>query len=95
MEVEAFLMTHPSVNLAAVVSLPDARLAEVAVAFVRAEPGCTIAAPEIVEYCRGKIASFKIPRHVALLDDFPMTSTGKIQKVRLRDEAKRRFAGEP
>jgi fatty-acyl-CoA synthase len=95
MEVEAFLMTHPSVNLAAVVSLPDARLAEVAVAFVRTEPGSTLAAAEVVEYCRGKIASFKIPRHVALLDDFPMTSTGKIQKVRLRDEAKRRFAAEP
>ena len=92
MEVEAFLMTHPSVNLAAVVSLPDARLAEVAVAFVRTEPGCALTASEVVEYCRGKIASFKIPRHVALLDDLPMTSTGKIQKVRLRDEAKRRFA---
>ena len=92
MEVEAFLMSHPAVNLAAVVSLPDARLSEVAVAFVRAEPGCALGESELVDYCRGKIASFKIPRHVALVDDFPMTSSGKIQKVRLREEAQRRFA---
>jgi fatty-acyl-CoA synthase len=93
MEVEAFLMTHPAVNLAAVVSLPDARLTEVAVAFVRTEPGRAITEPELVDYCRGKIASFKIPRRVALVDDFPMTSSGKIQKVRLREEAQRRFGG--
>jgi fatty-acyl-CoA synthase len=92
MEVEAFLMTHPSVNLAAVVSLPDARLSEVAVAFVRTEPGRALGPSELVEYCRGKIASFKIPRHVALVEDFPMTGSGKIQKVRLREEARRRFA---
>jgi fatty-acyl-CoA synthase len=92
MEVEAFLMTHPAVNLAAVVSLPDARLSEVAVAFVRTEPGRAVTESELVDYCRGKIASFKIPRHVAVVDGFPMTSSGKIQKVRLRDEARRRFA---
>jgi fatty-acyl-CoA synthase len=93
MEVEAFLMTHPAINLAAVVSLSDARLSEVAVAFVRLEPGRAVTEADVIEYCRGKIASFKIPRRVAFIDDFPMTGSGKIQKVKLRDEAGRRFSG--
>ena len=91
MEVEAYLMTHPAINLAAVVGLPDARLSEVAVAFIRLEPGPTVTEPEVIEYCRGKIASYKIPRHVLFVDDFPWTGSGKIQKVKLREEASRRF----
>ncbi|HMH51640.1 MAG TPA: AMP-binding protein [Candidatus Acidoferrum sp.] len=89
MEVEAFLMTHPAVNLAAVVSLPDARLSEVGVAFVRSEPGQALTEDDVLAHCRGRIASFKIPRRVIFVDDFPMTSSGKIQKVRLRAEAAR------
>jgi len=92
MEVEAYLMGHPAINLAAVVGLPDARLAEMAVAFVRLEPGHRLAEGEVIEFCRGKIASFKIPRRVAIVDDFPMTSSGKIQKVALRAEARERFS---
>lgn len=91
MEVEAFLMAHPAVDLAAVVSLPDARLSEVGVAFLRRAPGQTLTEAEVIEHCRGKIASFKIPRHVVFVDDFPMTSSGKIQKARLREEALRRL----
>jgi acyl-coenzyme A synthetase/AMP-(fatty) acid ligase len=94
MEVEAYLMTHPDVNLAAVVGLPDARLSEVAVAFVRLEPGRHLPAAAVIDYCRGKIASFKIPRHVAFVPDFPWTGSGKIQKAKLRDEARRLFGGE-
>jgi fatty-acyl-CoA synthase len=93
MEVEAFLMSHPAINLAAVVSLPDARLSEVAVAFVRLEAGQALAPSEVIDYCRGKIASFKIPRHVAFIEELPMTGSGKIQKARLRAEAERRFSG--
>ena len=89
MEVEAYLMGHPAINLAAVVSYPDARLSEVGVAFVRCEPGHRLTEPEVLAYCRGRIASFKIPRHVCFVDDFPMTGSGKIQKVRLRQEALR------
>jgi acyl-CoA synthetase (AMP-forming)/AMP-acid ligase II len=90
MEVEAFLMGHAAINLAAVVGYPDARLSEVAVAFVRAEPGHALTEDNVLAHCRGRIASFKIPRHVFLVDDFPMTSSGKIQKIVLRDEALRR-----
>ena len=92
MEVEAFLMSHAAINLAAVVSFPDPRLAEVAVAFVKREAGCAITDTEVLAHCRGRIASFKIPRHVIFVDDFPMTSSGKIQKVKLREEALRRIA---
>jgi fatty-acyl-CoA synthase len=90
MEVEAFLMGHPAIDLAAVVSYPDGRLAEVAVAFVRRQPDAALTEDEVLAHCRGRIASFKIPRHVFFVDDFPMTGSGKIQKVRLRDEALRR-----
>jgi fatty-acyl-CoA synthase len=92
MEVEAFLMSHEGINLAAVVSFPDPRLAEVAVAFVRREPGCALTGADVLAHCKGRIASFKIPRHVIFVDDFPMTSSGKIQKVKLREEALRRIA---
>jgi fatty-acyl-CoA synthase len=92
MEVEAFLMSHAAINLAAVVSFPDPRLAEVAVAFVKREPGSPLTDTEVLAHCHGRIASFKIPRHVIFVDDFPMTSSGKIQKVKLREEALRRIA---
>ena len=85
MEVEAFLMAHPGVNLAAVVGYPDARLREVAVAFVRPEPSHAITEDDVLAHCRGRIASFKTPRRVLFLEDFPMTSSGKIQKVKLRE----------
>jgi fatty-acyl-CoA synthase len=91
LEVEAYLMTHPAIHLAAVVGAPDTRLSEVAVAFVRVEPGQNLTEPEVIEYCRGRIASYKIPRQVFLVDDFPMTGSGKVQKVKLREEARRRL----
>jgi acyl-CoA synthetase (AMP-forming)/AMP-acid ligase II len=88
MEVEAFLMTHPAVNAASVVGLPDARLSEVAVAFVQLAPGGALSEREVIEHCRGRVASFKIPRPVAFVDEFPMTSSGKVQKVKLRERAR-------
>ncbi|HEU5323807.1 MAG TPA: class I adenylate-forming enzyme family protein, partial [Methylomirabilota bacterium] len=91
MEVEAYLMTHPGVSLAAVVSYPDPRLSEVGVAFVRRAPGHALTEEDVLAHCRGRIASFKIPRHVLLVDDLPMTGSGKIQKARLREEALRRL----
>jgi fatty-acyl-CoA synthase len=91
MEVEAYLMTHPAISVAAVVSYPDARLSEVGVAFIRREPGHALTEEDVLAHCRGRIASFKIPRHVVFVDDFPMTGSGKIQKVKLRGEALRRL----
>jgi fatty-acyl-CoA synthase len=92
MEVEAFLMSHPAIAAAAVVGLPDARLAEVAVAFVQRAPGATLAERDVIEHCRRRVASFKIPRHVVFVDELPMTSTGKVQKVKLRERARAEWA---
>src|SRR6185503_842091 len=88
MEVEAFLASHPGIAAVAVVGLPDARLAEVAVAFVQQAPGAALTEREVIEHCRGRVASFKIPRHVCFVDELPMTSTGKVQKVKLRERAR-------
>jgi fatty-acyl-CoA synthase len=95
MEVEAFLMGHPAINVAAVVGLPDARLSEVAVAFVQLHPGARMSESDVIEHCRGRVASFKIPRRVAFVDEFPMTSSGKIQKVKLRERARTEWPESP
>jgi fatty-acyl-CoA synthase len=87
-EVEAFLMSHPAIGVAAVVGLPDGRLSEVAVAFVQPAPGRTLTERDVIDHCRGRVASFKIPRHVAFVDELPMTSSGKVQKVKLRERAR-------
>ncbi len=92
MEVEGLLLEHPAVQQVAVVGLPDRRLAEVPVAFVEPKPGAEIEADDIIAYCRGKVASFKIPRHAVFLDEFPMTASGKIRKVELREQAKHLLA---
>ena len=91
MEVEGLLLEHPAVQQVAVVGLPDRRLSEVPVAFVERKPEADIAADDVLAYCRGKVASFKIPRHAIFIDEFPMTASGKIRKVELREEAKRRL----
>src|SRR5262245_39025959 len=93
LEIEAYLASHPAIAAAAVVGLPDARLSEVAVAFLRIEPTHKLTAPQVIDYCRGKIASYKIPRHVVFVEELPMTGSGKVQKVKLREEAHRRLAG--
>ncbi|MGH7302188.1 MAG: AMP-binding protein, partial [Candidatus Rokuibacteriota bacterium] len=90
-EVESYLSAYPGVSQSAVVSYPDARLGEVPVVFVQSSPGAAVAADELIAFCRGRIASFKIPRHVFVVDELPMTSSGKVQKARLRDEARTRL----
>jgi fatty-acyl-CoA synthase len=94
MEIEAFLMEDSRINHAAVVGVPDPRLAEVPVAFVIREAGKPLSEQEVIDFCRGRIASFKIPRRVCFVDQFPLTGSGKIQKYLLRAEAERIFAAE-
>jgi fatty-acyl-CoA synthase len=95
MEVEAFLTSHAAIKGAVVVGVPDARLSEVAVAFVQRRPGSTLTEREVLDHCRGRLASFKIPRHVAFVDEFPLTSSGKIQRVRLRERARTEWSDAP
>ena len=92
METEGLLLEHPAVHQVAVVGLPDERLSEVPVAYVERAPGTHIDAHDVIAYCRGKVASFKVPRHVVFIDAFPMTESGKIRKADLREDAKRRLA---
>ncbi len=88
MEVEGLLLDHPEIAQAAVVGAPDGRLAEVAVAFVERAPGGRLDAAGVIAWCRGKVASFKIPAHIEFIDAFPMTASGKIRKVELRERAR-------
>jgi fatty-acyl-CoA synthase len=92
METEGLLLAQPEIFQIAVVGYPDEKLAEVPVAFVQRAPGTEISGQEIIEFCRGKVASFKIPRHVIFVEDFPMTASGKIRKVDLREDALRLLA---
>ena len=86
-EVEAFLLEHPAISKAQVIGVPDPRLSEVACACVVVEQGQVITDADLDSFCRGKMASFKIPRHMLVLDDYPMTSSGKVQKYLLRQMA--------
>jgi fatty-acyl-CoA synthase len=84
-EIEALLLQHPAVSQVKVVGVPDPRLQEVACACVVLEPGAPVAPEDLLAFCRGKIASFKIPRHVLFRKEYPMTSSGKVQKFKLRE----------
>jgi fatty-acyl-CoA synthase len=93
-EVEQLLLDDPRVNHVAVVGVSDPRLAEVPVAFIVRAAGASLGEDDVVAACRGRIASFKIPRRVFFVDAFPMTGSGKIQKYLLRDDAQRRLAAD-
>jgi acyl-CoA synthetase (AMP-forming)/AMP-acid ligase II len=82
-EIEAFIGRHPAVKLAQVVGIPDARYAEVPAAFVELKPGAQLAEQQVIDYCKGEIAGFKVPRVVRFVTEWPMSSS-KIQKFRLR-----------
>ena len=86
-EVEDVLYKHPAVSACAVVAKPDEKWGETPCAFVELRPGMEITAEELISYCRQELAHFKAPRHV-VFTELPKTSTGKIQKFKLRDIAK-------
>jgi fatty-acyl-CoA synthase len=84
-EIEEFLYTHPDVLDAQVIGVPDERYGEELMVWVRMKEGATpLTAEAIQEYCKGKLAHYKIPRYVHIVDEFPMTVTGKIRKVEMR-----------
>jgi fatty-acyl-CoA synthase len=84
-EIEEFLYTHPKVAEIHVTGVPDERLGEVVLAWIRLKAGESATADEIREYCQGRIAYFKIPESVRFVDGFPTTVSGKIQKFRIRE----------
>ncbi len=86
-EIEEFLYGHPKVQDVQVIGVPDERFGEEVMAWVRLREGQVATVEEIRDYCRGKIAHYKIPRYVKFVDGFPMTVTGKVQKFLMREES--------
>jgi fatty-acyl-CoA synthase len=85
-EIEEFLYTHPDVVDAQVIGVPDAKYGEEIMAWVKLKPGAPeMTAASLKEFCTGKLAHYKIPRYVHLVDEFPMTVTGKVRKVEMRE----------
>jgi fatty-acyl-CoA synthase len=87
-EVEEFLYTHPDILDAQVIGVPDAKYGEELMAWIRMRPGATpLTAEALREFCLGKMAHYKIPRYVHITDEFPMTVTGKVRKVEMREKS--------
>jgi fatty-acyl-CoA synthase len=86
-EIEEFLYRHPDVSDVQVIGVPSERYGEEVMAWVRLREGATATGADLTEYCRGRIATFKIPRYWKFVDAFPMTVTGKIQKFKMRADA--------
>ena len=84
-EVEEFLYTNPKVGEVQVVGIPNERLGEIVVAWIRLRPGVQADEAEIRNWCQGQIAYYKIPEHVRFVDEFPATLSGKIQKYKIRE----------
>jgi fatty-acyl-CoA synthase len=85
-EIEEFLYTHPKVSDVQVVGLPDERLGEIVLAWIKLRPGETAEEEEIRAFCKARLAHFKVPQHVRFVDAFPMTLSGKVQKFRIRQQ---------
>ena len=84
-EIEEFLFGHPAVADVQVVGIPDERYGEEIVAWVKCHPGQAADDEQLRDFCQGRIAHFKVPRHFLFVDAFPMTVTGKVQKFRMRE----------
>ena len=84
-EIEEFLYTHPKVEQAEVVGVPDPKFGEEVAAWIKLREGQTASEAEIREYCKGRLAHFKIPKYIRFVDEYPMTVTGKVQKYLIRE----------
>lgn len=93
-EIESVLAKHPAVSLAQVVPAPDARLTEVAAAFVELKAGQHAEPEELQDFCAGRLASFKVPRYVRFVSEWPMSAT-KVQKFKLREQILEELAETP
>ena len=84
-EIEEFLYSHPKIAEVQVVGVPDVKYGEELCAWIRLREGCQATEDELRNYCRGQIATYKIPRYIRFSSEFPVTVTGKIQKFRMRE----------
>jgi fatty-acyl-CoA synthase len=90
-EIEEFLFTHPAIEQAAVVGVPDAKYGEELCVWVKLKSGAAATEEEIRLFCRQQLAHYKVPKYVSFVAEFPQTVTGKIQKFKIREEMSRRF----
>ena len=86
-EIEEFLYTHPAIADAQVIGVPDTKYGEEIMAWVQLAPDAQLTEDELKEFCRGRIAHFKVPRYIHFTAEFPMTVTGKVRKVEMREKA--------
>jgi fatty-acyl-CoA synthase len=86
-EIEEFLLTLPDVVEAYVIGVPSERYGEEVMAWVKLREGSTADGDALAGACRGAIASYKVPRYWKLVDEFPMTVTGKVQKFKMREDS--------
>jgi fatty-acyl-CoA synthase len=86
-EIEEFLYTHPDVSDVSVIGVPDVKYGEELMAWVKVREGAELTEDEVKDFCRGRIAHYKVPRYVKFTDGFPMTVTGKVQKFKMREQA--------
>jgi fatty-acyl-CoA synthase len=86
-EVEELLHTHPAISEAAVIGVPSAKYGEEVMAWIKPRSGQTLTQEELALFCKDKIATYKVPRWWKMVDNFPMTVTGKVQKFRMRELA--------
>jgi fatty-acyl-CoA synthase len=84
-EIEDFLITHPKISDVQVIGLPDAKLGEAVLVWIRLKPHESSTEAEIQEFCQGRIAHFKIPQFIRFVTEFPMTVSGKVQKFVIRE----------
>jgi fatty-acyl-CoA synthase len=86
-EIEEFLYTHPDILDAQVIGVPDVKYGEELCAWVQVREGAQVSAESIREFATGRLAHYKIPRYVLVVDEFPMTVTGKVRKVEMREKS--------
>jgi fatty-acyl-CoA synthase len=84
-EIEEFLYTHPKISDVQVIGVPDMKYGEEVCAWVRLGEGREATEQELQDFCRGQIATYKIPRYIRFTTEFPTTVTGKVQKFRMRE----------
>jgi fatty-acyl-CoA synthase len=86
-EIEAFLLTHPKVNNVQVIGVPDEKYGEAVMAWIKVHEGVRITEQELIDFCKGKIAHYKIPKYFKFVEECPKTVTGKIRKVEMREKS--------
>ncbi|MGB0718246.1 MAG: AMP-binding enzyme, partial [Alphaproteobacteria bacterium] len=85
-EIEEFLITHPNISQAQVFGLPDPKYGEEVAVWIILQSGAKMTEDELRDWCRGKIAHYKVPRYVCFVEEMPMTVTGKPQKFIMREQ---------